>query len=102
MVNILNKENTILNKFLAEMRDKKVQRDPMRFRRNMERVGEIMAYEISKRLNYSTRMVKTPLGIAAVESIDDKIVLATILRAGLPFGRLFCSQIHVPPDHTGH
>lgn len=89
MVNILNKENTILNKFLAEMRDKKVQRDPMRFRRNMERVGEIMAYEISKRLNYSTRMVKTPLGIAAVESIDDKIVLATILRAGLPFHQGF-------------
>ena len=85
MVNILNRENTILNKFLSQMRDKEVQRDPMRFRRNMERVAEIMAYEISKKLNYKTRMVETPLGTAAVECIDDKIVIATILRAGLPF-----------------
>ena len=84
MVNILNKQNSILNKFLAEMRDKNVQRDSMRFRRNMERVGEIIAVEISKTLNYKTRMVETPLGIAAVESIDDKIVIATILRAGAP------------------
>lgn len=89
MVNILNKENTILNKFLAQMRDKSVQRDSMRFRRNMERVAEIMAYEISKRLNYKTRMVETPLGIAAVEEISDKIVVATILRAGLPFHQGF-------------
>lgn len=89
MVNILNKQNSILNKFLAEMRDKNVQRDSMRFRRNMERVGEIIAVEISKTLNYKTRMVETPLGIAAVESIDDKIVIATILRAGLPFHQGF-------------
>ncbi|MBO5895352.1 MAG: uracil phosphoribosyltransferase [Alistipes sp.] len=88
-VNILNKENTILNKFLAEMRDKSVQKDSMRFRRNMERVGEIMAYEISKRLNYATQMVETPLGIAAVENISDKVVVATILRAGLPFHQGF-------------
>ena len=89
MVKILNKENTILNKFLAQMRDKSIQRDSMRFRRNMERVAEIMAYEISKRLNYKTRMVETPLGIAAVEEISDKIVVATILRAGLPFHQGF-------------
>lgn len=89
MVKILNKENTILNKFLAQLRDKSVQRDSMRFRRNMERVGEIMAYEISKTLNYKTEMVETPLGIAAVESISDKIVIATILRAGLPFHQGF-------------
>ncbi|MBQ5829851.1 MAG: uracil phosphoribosyltransferase [Alistipes sp.] len=89
MVTILNKQNTILNKFLAEMRDKSIQRDSMRFRRNMERVAEIMAYEISKRLNYKTRMVETPLGIAAVEEISDKIVIATILRAGLPFHQGF-------------
>ncbi|MBQ3044239.1 MAG: uracil phosphoribosyltransferase [Alistipes sp.] len=89
MVNILNKENTILNKFLAQMRDKQVQHDSMRFRRNMERVGEIMAYEISKSLNYTTRMVETPLGVAAVESISDKVVVATILRAGLPFHQGF-------------
>lgn len=89
MVKILNKENTILNKFLAQMRDKSVQGDSMRFRRNMERVAEIMAYEISKKLNYKTRMVETPLGIAAVEEISDKVVIATILRAGLPFHQGF-------------
>ena len=89
MVTILNKQNTILNKFLAEMRDKSTQRDSMRFRRNMERVAEIMAYEISKKLNYKTRMVETPLGIASVEEISDKVVIATILRAGLPFHQGF-------------
>ena len=89
MVTILNKQNTILNKFLAEMRDKSIQRDSMRFRRNMERVAEIMAYEISKKLNYKTRMVETPLGIASVEEISDKVVIATILRAGLPFHQGF-------------
>lgn len=89
MVKILNKENTILNKFLAQMRDKSVQGDSMRFRRNMERVAEIMAYEISKKLNYKTRMVETPLGIAAVEEISDTVVIATILRAGLPFHQGF-------------
>ena len=89
MVKVLNKENTILNKFIAEMRDKSIQKDSMRFRRNMERVGEIMAYEISKKIHYKTQMVETPLGIAAVESINDKIVIATILRAGLPFHQGF-------------
>ena len=89
MTKILNKQNTILNKFLAEMRDKGVQCDSMRFRLNMERVGEIMAYEISKSLSYSTRMVETPLGVADVECIDDKIVIVTILRAGLPFHQGF-------------
>lgn len=89
MVKILNSENTILNKFLSQMRDKGVQGDSMRFRRNMERVGEIMAYEISKSLNYKTRMVETPLGVAAVEEISDKVVVATILRAGLPFHQGF-------------
>ncbi len=89
MVKILNHENTILNKFLAQMRDKNIQNDSMRFRRNMERVAEIMAYEISKKLNYRTRMVETPLGIARVEEISDKVVVATILRAGLPFHQGF-------------
>ena len=89
MVKILNHENTILNKFLAQMRDKSVQGDSMRFRRNMERVAEIMAYEISKKLNYKTCMVETPLGVARVEEISDKVVVATILRAGLPFHQGF-------------
>ena len=89
MVKILNHENSILNRFLSQMRDKSVQKDSMRFRRNMERAGEIMAYEISKSLKYKTRMVETPLGVAAVEEISDKIVIATILRAGLPFHQGF-------------
>lgn len=89
MVKVLNHENTILNKFLSQMRDKSVHGDSMRFRRNMERVAEIMAYEISKKLNYKTCMVETPLGIAAVEEISDKVVIATILRAGLPFHQGF-------------
>lgn len=85
MVHILNKENTILNKFLAEIRSCDIQRDSMRFRRNLERIGEITAYEISRTLNYRRQVVETPLGEAEVEMIDDKIVLATILRAGLPY-----------------
>mgnify|MGYP003293929756 CR=1 FL=1 len=84
MIHILNKENTILNKFIAQLRDRYVQRDSMRFRRNLERVGEIMGYEISRVLDYKTQIVETPLGEAAVEMISDKIVIATILRAGLP------------------
>ena len=60
MIHILNKENTILNKFLAQIRDKGVQGDSMRFRRNLERIGEIMSYEISKTMNYTTKIVPTP------------------------------------------
>lgn len=80
----LGKNNSILNGFIAQMRDKTVQKDSMRFRTNLERVGAIFAYEISKRLNYSEKKVATPLGIADVNTPDDQIVVATILRAGLP------------------
>ena len=89
MVHILNKENSILNTFLAEIRDAVIQKDSMRFRRNLERIAEICAYEISKTLNYSPQIVETPLGEAEVMLCDDKIVLATILRAGLPFHQGF-------------
>ena len=89
MVHILNHENTLLNKFIAEIRDKEIQKDSMRFRRNMERIGEVTAYEISKRLNYAAKMVETPLGEAEVAMVSDKIVIATILRAGLPFHQGF-------------
>ena len=89
MVHILNKENTILNKFIAQIRDKSVQKDSMRFRRNIERIGEVMSYEISKTLDYKTQIVETPLGEAAVEMISDRIVIATILRAGLPLHQGF-------------
>lgn len=89
MVNILDRQNTVLNKFIAQMRDAKVQTDSMRFRRNLERTGEIMAYEISKTLSYTRRVVETPLGEAEVAMLDDQIVIATILRAGLPFHQGF-------------
>lgn len=88
-LHILSKQNTVLNKFIAQIRDKSVQKDPMRFRRNLERIGEITAYEISKTFNYKTCVVETPLGEASVEMIDDQIVVATILRAGLPYHQGF-------------
>ncbi len=80
----LSKQNTVLNRFITEIRDKDIQKDQMRFRRNIERIGEIMAYEISKELPYEELAVKTPLGEAVHNVPTDKVVLATILRAGLP------------------
>lgn len=88
-LHILNRQNTVLNKFIAQIRDKEVQKDSMRFRRNLERIGEITAYEISKTLGYAPRTVETPLGEAVVQTIDDRIVVATILRAGLPYHQGF-------------
>ncbi|MDE5906290.1 MAG: uracil phosphoribosyltransferase, partial [Alistipes sp.] len=88
-LHILSQQNTVLNKFIAQIRDKSVQTDSMRFRRNLERIGEITAYELSKTLNYTPRVVGTPLGEAVVQTIDDRIVIATILRAGLPFHQGF-------------
>ncbi len=89
MLHTLTEENTILSKFIAEIRDKRIQQDSMRFRRNLERIGEITAYEISKTLAYAPRTVETPLGEATVAQITDRVVVATILRAGLPFHRGF-------------
>ncbi|MBE6239529.1 MAG: uracil phosphoribosyltransferase [Bacteroidales bacterium] len=80
----LGQKNSVLNKFVAQMRDREIQKDSMRFRRNLERVGEIFAYEISQTLNASAKDVVTPLGIASVPVYDDRLVVATILRAGLP------------------
>ena len=88
-IHILDKQNTILNRFIAEMRDVRIQTDSMRFRRNLERAGEITAYEISKTLTYTTRAVETPLGEAQVALPDDEIVIATILRAGIPYHQGF-------------
>jgi uracil phosphoribosyltransferase len=84
MVNILSEANSIIHHFVAELRDVTIQSDRMRFRRNLERLGEIAAYEISKTMNYETTEVTTPLGIATVPLIASQPVLATILRAGLP------------------
>ncbi|MGL5261705.1 MAG: uracil phosphoribosyltransferase, partial [Bacteroides sp.] len=81
----LSDNNTILNQFIAEIRDVNVQNDRLRFRRNIERIGEIMAYEISRTLEYSPKEITTPLGIATESTPDSQLVISTILRAGLPF-----------------
>ncbi|MEO3240113.1 uracil phosphoribosyltransferase, partial [Parabacteroides distasonis] len=74
---------------VAELRDVDIQKDSLRFRRNVERIGEIMAYEISKEFHYSTKDIQSPLGIAPMNTPDDRIVISTILRAGLPFHQGF-------------
>ena len=79
----LGAENSIFNQFIAEIRDVEVQNDRMRFRRNCERMGELFAYEISKRLDYAPKDITTPLGTASVSLIKEQPVLGTILRAGL-------------------
>jgi uracil phosphoribosyltransferase len=84
MVHVLGANNSIFNQYIAEIRDVKVQNDSMRFRRNMERMGEIIAYEISKTLNYESREITTPLGVTNVSVPKEQPVIATILRAGLP------------------
>ena len=84
MVINLGENNSVLNQYIAEIRDENIQKDSLRFRRNLERIGEIFAYEISKKLSYKFTEVQTPLGIANVNILDEKPVLATILRAGLP------------------
>lgn len=80
----LGESNSILNKFVAELRDKSIQKDSLRFRRNLERIGEIFAYEISKTLDYSQVEITTPLGIANCSLPQNEMILATVLRAGLP------------------
>lgn len=81
--------HSLASQFLAEMRDVTIQNDPLRFRRNLERMGEIMAYEISKTLKYTSVDVQTPLATAKCPKLDEKVVLATIFRAGLPFHQGF-------------
>lgn len=85
----LSENNSILHQFLSEIRDVTIQQDPLRFRRNIERIGEIMAVEVSKSLHYATKDVTTPLGTACIPQITDAIVLGTILRAGLPLHQGF-------------
>ena len=86
-----NESNSILNQYVAEIRNVEVQNDRLRFRRNIQRIGEIMAYEISKSFSYSVKDIKTPLGIAPVSTPDNQLVISTILRAGLPFHQGFLS-----------
>jgi uracil phosphoribosyltransferase len=84
MVRNLGETNSVLNKFISELRDANVQNDKFRFRKNLERIGEIFAYEISKELEFEQKEITTPLGTSEMFVMKDNIVLATVLRAGLP------------------
>lgn len=81
----LEKTDSVFNQYMAELRDATIQQDRMRFRRNLERIGEIMAYEISKSFEYDDEEVTTPLGVKQIRTMREQPVIATILRAGLPF-----------------
>ena len=94
----LSKENSIVNQFIAELRDADYQRNRLLFRNNIMRIGEMMAYEISKKLDYAARDITTPLGTSRINLPADDIVLATILRAGLPFHTGFLNVF----DHAGN
>lgn len=86
---ILSQQPSVALHFLAELRDVTTQRDPLRFRRNLERLGEVLAYEVSKSLIYRKTDVQTSLGVARTLRLDEPPVLATVLRAGLPFHQGF-------------
>ena len=92
----LSEQPSLLNQYLKEMRSVDIQKDSMRFRRNIERIGEIMAYEISKHLTYSVEQVQTPLAVAHMEVPQDEVVLGTVLRAGLPMHQGFLNMF----DHA--
>ena len=84
IIHHLQENNSILNKFISEIRDVKIQKDSLRFRRNIERIGEILGYELSKNLSYSNVDVETPLGKKKIQLSQNDVVLCSILRAGLP------------------
>lgn len=84
MIHILSQQASIFNQYIAELRDVTIQKDSMRFRRNLERIGEIISYEISKTLDYKISETTTPLGISETKHLVSQPVIATILRAGLP------------------
>lgn len=84
-----SEQNTVMNQYLAELRDRKYQQNRLLFRRNVERIGEMMAYELSKELEYKTKTVTTPLGTIDIQLPKGDMIIATVLRAGLPFHQGF-------------
>lgn len=113
MVEVINigDQNSLFNQFISEIRNVDVQNDSMRFRRNIERMGEIFAYEISKTMNFESNLITTPLGQCDISLLDSEPVIATVLRAGLPLHQgllnyfdkadnAFVSayRMHIPPD----
>ena len=95
-IHYISENNSVLNHFLGQIRNVNVQNDSMRFRRNIERIGEIMAYELSKDLSYKTVEIETPLGIKKTTEIESDLVLCSILRAGLPLHNGFLNYF----DHA--
>jgi uracil phosphoribosyltransferase len=95
-IHYISENNSILNHFLGQIRNVNVQNDSMRFRRNIERIGEIMAYELSKNLSYKEVEIQTPLGIKKTTEIESDLVLCSILRAGLPLHNGFLNYF----DHA--
>lgn len=89
----LSEQNSLLSRYVAELRDVNIQHDRLRFKRNIERIGEIMAYEISKTFEYQETPVQTPLGVSHDYLDQNQVVLATILRAGLPFHHGFANYL---------
>jgi len=113
MIEVINlgEQNSIFNQFVMEIRNVEIQNDSMRFRRNIERMGEVFAYEVSKKLKYKSSLITTPLGQIDIELVEDQPVIATVLRAGLPLhsgflnyfdkaGNAFVSayRMHIPPN----
>ena len=90
--------NSIINQYVAELRDVRIQNDRNTFRHNLQRIGQLMAYEVSKTLSYSGKEIQTPLSMAKANTHDDAIVLATVFRAGLPFHQGFLDVF----DHAGN
>lgn len=89
---------SVINQYVAELRDVHIQSDRNTFRHNLQRIGQMMAYEVSKTLNYSEKEVQTPLAMAKAYTHDDEVVLATVFRAGLPFHQGFLDVF----DHAGN
>lgn len=85
MITVLNRQDSVANQYLLELRDKKIQQNRTRFRQNIERLGELMAYEISKKFDHQPSQVETPLGVSVVNLSKANPVLITVLRAGLPY-----------------
>ena len=94
-IHYISDQNSILNHFLAQIRDVNIQNDSMRFRKNIERIGEIMAYELSKTLDYKNIEVQTPLGIKHTTTVAEPVVLCSILRAGLALYQVFMNFFDV-------
>ncbi|MBO3699571.1 uracil phosphoribosyltransferase [Roseivirga sp. E12] len=86
---ILNQTNSIANNYLAQLRDQRIQTDRLRFRQNLERLGTLLAYEVSKDLAYSTKMIQTSLAQTSAETVSDDVVIVSILRAAIPFSNGF-------------